>query len=314
MNPLSKMLGEDKEDSILSVGHIALDYIFDVEKLPEPNTSVQIPSVRRYYGGAACNVSVGVSKLGVKSGIISCVGRDFESSGYADYLKKLNIDLSRVYYSDEEETPKAWIFTDRDDNQITFFLWGAAKHYKELSAPKFDNKIIHLATGDPEYNLKCAKKGKECNSLVSFDPGQDLPQYSSETLNEIFDYTNILFTNKYEYERILKLLNIGLDDLRDKVDVLVITYGKDGSIIYTKNDSINIPSINVEHVVDPTGAGDSYRAGFLVGCLKGYSLEICGYLGSVVSSYVIEKIGCQVNMPSWDMVVSRLSDNGIEIK
>jgi sugar/nucleoside kinase (ribokinase family) len=303
-----------KKNKIISVGHIALDYIFNVEKFPEPNTSVQIPSARKYYGGAACNVAVGVAKLGLPSGIVSCVGYDFKNSGYERYLKNLGVDISHIYHSEEEETPKAWIFTDENNNQITFFLWGAAKHYKELNPPLFEAEIVHLATGDPEFNAKCSEKARKNNILVSFDPGQDLPLYNKDTMERVIKNTNFLFMNKHEFDRTLKLLNTDLEDLRKKVDVLIITHGKDGSVIYTKDDEIKIPCFKAKEVVDPTGAGDSYRAGFLTGYVKGYSLEQCGLIGSCVASFVVEKKGCQTNLPSWNDVIERLKKEGFTLE
>ena len=296
-------------EKITCVGHTALDYIFNVEKFPEPNSSIQIPSARKYYGGAAANVAVGIKKLDVDSALLSCVGYDFKNSGYERYLKNLGINLSKLYYSEEEETPKAWIFTDKDNNQITFFLWGAAKHYKELNPPNFNSEIVHIATGDPEFNLNCAKKAYG-NNLVSFDPGQDLPQYSKETLLEVIKHTNFLFMNKHEFERASKLLNFDINDYLESVDVLIVTKGSKGSVIYTKDRKIEIPCIKAEKVMDPTGAGDSYRAGFLSAYINDYDLEKCGLIGASTASYVVEAKGCQTNLPTWDKVVERLEKHG----
>ncbi|XRP97601.1 carbohydrate kinase family protein [Methanocaldococcus sp. 16A] len=299
-------------EKITCVGHTALDYIFNVEKFPEPNTSIQIPSARKYYGGAAANTAVGIKKLGVDSELLSCVGYDFKNSGYERYLKNLGINISKLYYSEDEETPKAWIFTDKDNNQITFFLWGAAKHYKELNPPNFNTEIVHITTGDPEFNLKCAKKAYG-NNLVSFDPGQDLPQYSKESLLEIIEHTNLLFMNRHEFERASKLLNFEINDYLERVDALIVTKGSKGSVIYTKDKKIEIPCIKAEVVADPTGAGDSYRAGFLSAYVKGYDLEKCGLIGAATASYVVEAKGCQTNLPTWDKVVERLEKNGFKI-
>ncbi len=302
----------DKMEKITCVGHTALDYIFNVEKFPEPNTSVQIPSARKYYGGAAANTAVGIKKLGVDSELLSCVGYDFKNSGYERYLKNLKINISKLYYSDEEETPKAWIFTDKNNNQITFFLWGAAKHYKEIDPPKFNTEIVHIATGDPDFNLRCAKKAYG-NNLISFDPGQDLPLYSKENLLEIIEHTNFLFMNKYEFEKASKLLNFDIENYLERVDILIVTKGSKGSVIYTKDKKIEIPCIKAEKVIDPTGAGDSYRAGFLSAYIKGYDLEKCGLIASATASFVVEAKGCQTNLPTWDMVIERLKKYGFRI-
>ncbi|ENN95761.1 PfkB domain protein [Methanocaldococcus villosus KIN24-T80] len=297
---------------ITCIGHIALDYIFNIDRFPEPNSSVQIPSAKLYYGGAAANTAVAIKKLGVDCELISCVGYDFKDSRYEKYLKKLGVNISKLYYSEDEETPKAWIFTDKENNQITFFLWGAAKHYKELNPPNFDTNIVHIATGDPDYNLRAAKKayGK---AIVSFDPGQDLPQYSENSLRELIKHTNFLFLNKYEFDRISKMLNFNLDDFLKYVDILVVTKGEKGSTIYTEeNKKIEIPVIKAK-VVDPTGAGDAYRAGFLVAYLKKYPLEKCGLIASAAASFVVEAKGSQTNLPTWDMVLNRLKRHGFNL-
>lgn len=302
-----------KTEKITAVGHIALDYIFNIEKFPDPNTSVQIPTAKKYYGGAACNVAVGVTKLGLNSGIVSCVGYDFKNSGYERYLKNLGVDTSNIYHSDEEETPKAWIFTDKKNDQITYFLWGAAKHYKELNPPCFSADIVHLATGNPEFNISCAKKAKECGALVSFDPGQDLPLYSKEDLEGILKNVDFLFMNNHEHDRILKLLGDNADECINKVKILVVTYGKEGSMIHNGNEEIKIPALTA-NAKDPTGAGDSYRAGFLTAYLKGYDLKECGLIGSCVASFVVEKKGCQTNLPLWDDVINRLEKEIAQIR
>ena len=65
-----------------------------------------------------------------------------------------------------------------------------------------------------------------------------------------------------------------------------------------------IPAVLVESV-DPTGAGDAYKAGFLVALVKGFPLEICGRVGSVTASFVVEQIGCQTNLPDWERMKER---------
>ncbi|MBA2864495.1 carbohydrate kinase family protein [Methanococcus maripaludis] len=300
----------DKIGKITAVGHIALDYIFNVDKFPELNTSMQIPTAKKYYGGAACNVAAEIANLGLNSEILSCVGTDFKASGYGEYLEKLGVSTKSVHVSEEEETPKAWIFTDPQNNQITYFLWGAAKHYPEIEVPEFDSEIVHLATGDPNYNLKCAQKASSKGILVSFDPGQDLTLYSKENMENIIENVDFLFMNNHEFQRTLDLLNISEKELISRVKVLIVTYGKQGSIIYSEDEAIKVPAI-LTQAKDPTGAGDSYRAGFLTAYLKGHDLKNCGLAGSCVASFVVEQVGCQTNLPSWDMVIERLNENNL---
>lgn len=130
-------------------------------------------------------------------------------------------------------------------------------------------------------------------------------------LLEIIEHTNFLFMNKHEFERASNLLNFEIDDYLERVDALIVTKGSKGSVIYTKDKKIEIPCIKAGKVIDPTGAGDSYRAGFLSAYVKGYDLEKCGLIGAATASFVVEAKGCQTNLPTWDKVVERLEKHRI---
>ena len=139
--------------------------------------------------------------------------------------------------------------------------------------------------------------------IVSFDPGQDLVKYSAEELQSILRETDILFANRHEIQRLCKIITKSLSDIRDEVGSVVVTYGTEGSKIYA-NERIEIPPVQVSSV-DPTGAGDGYRAGFLIGFVKGYDLEVCGKIGATVASFVVEKRGTQTNLPNWSQMKER---------
>jgi ribokinase len=73
----------------------------------------------------------------------------------------------------------------------------------------------------------------------------------------------------------------------------------DGSTLYTKGDAEHfIPAVPVK-LADPTGAGDSYRAGFLSAFVRGYSPVTCCRIGTVTASFVVEHVGCQTHLPDW---------------
>jgi len=85
---------------------------------------------------------------------------------------------------------------------------------------------------------------------------------------------------------------------------VVKTFGKDGSIIYA-HEKIKIDAV-VKDSFDPTGAGDSYRAGFLNAFMRGEDLENCGKFASSVSSFIVESEGCQTNVPNFKMAIERM--------
>ncbi len=283
--------------TISVVGHVAFDNIFRVPKLPEANTSIHIKECERFYGGGAANTAAAIARLGGNCELISPVGADFANSEYESHLLKLGVKLNKLIRLNGEETAKAYIFTDEKHNQVTYFFWGASRHFPELKTPKVE--MAHLVTASPKFNVRMAQSA----DFISFDPGQDLAMYSKKDLLSILSKTNILFANRHEIQRICKIIGKSFPDLKEEVETVVITYDAEGSKIYA-GDVIEIPSLKV-HSIDPTGAGDGYRAGFLVGLTKNYDMEMCGKIGTTVASFIVEQKGCQTKLPDWKQMKER---------
>lgn len=288
--------------TISVVGHAAIDLLFDVENIAVHNESHPIINYDQYYGGGAANIAIAIAILGGKAQLVSAVGGDFASSGYEAELEKYGVDLSLLYRFPEKKSTRAFVFTDREHQQSTYFHWGASEKLKELEAPEVD--FVHLATSDSTYNARIAKKA----DFVSFDPGQDLVTYSRENLESILENTNMLFTNKHEIERVCDMTGKSFDDVLSMIETVVVTYDASGSKIYNSGEEITIPVVPVE-ALDPTGAGDAYRAGFLLAYTRGYPLEACGKIGSTVASFAVQNIGCQTDLPTWDIMKARYEDN-----
>lgn len=299
----------DKND-LLAIGHTAFDYIIQVNQFPEPNSSTAIKTLKTPFGGAAANVAVVAANLGLKSSLISAVGEDFIGSEYQKKLKGLDINLEGMILIEDEKTPTAFVVTNSNNDQISYFYWGAAAYFKNSDIPvkTIENAhAVHLATGDPGFNSRCGQVAHENEKLISFDPGQDLHMYSPEDLKKVLKISNILFGNHHEIDRIMKILKIDINQLRMLGPKIVVkTIGQDGSIIYA-DEKIKIDA-KLTKTIDPTGAGDSYRAGFLKGYLNGEDLETCGNLASAVASFVVEAEGCQTNIPNYDMALKRMKE------
>ena len=288
-------------------GHTSVDYLMTVPAIAGPNQSSRISDCKEYFGGGAANVAAAVARLGGDAELISPVGCDFFSSGYDKHLSEFGVDLSKVFHLTDLSLSKAFVLTDADSNQTTYFYWGAAAKLCEMEPPIVD--LVHMVTADCFFNAKMSQAA----DFVSFDPGQDLVTYEKEPLNTILENTDILFANRHEIELVSEISGKTLDDLKKMIGLIVVTYDKDGSILY-ENEIVDgqylgttetkISAVWVE-AADPTGAGDAYKAGFLTAFVKGYAPKICCQIGSVVSSFVVEKIGCQTNLPTWVQMSER---------
>jgi sugar/nucleoside kinase (ribokinase family) len=297
-----------KKRDLLAVGHTAFDYIIKVKDFPFPNSSTSINSMKTFYGGAAANVAMVSSKLGLNVSLVSAIGEDFEGSDYESTLYDHDIDIDDMIRIKDDKTPTAFVLTDSNQDQISYFYWGAASQFKNSKPPEeaiMNVKSVHLATGDPKFNGKCGNVARDEEKIISFDPGQDLHMYSSSELRGVIKICDILFGNHHEIDRILNILDMNIDEMRDYGPSIVVkTLGKDGSIIYSK-DEIKIDPV-YRKPFDPTGAGDSYRAGFMKAYLNGNSLKNCGRFASAVASFIVEAEGCQTNIPDKEMVQKRM--------
>jgi len=140
---------------------------------------------------------------------------------------------------------------------------------------------------------------------VSIDPSQETYRlWGRELLAEGLTMSSALFCNEYEAKVIEERLDLGsVMDL--DLPLVVRTDGPKGSVAKVDGEMVDIPQVRPSKVVDPTGCGDSYRAGFYSGLYHGYSVKESLVLGSAVSSFVIEKTGALTDTPTWEMVEER---------
>ncbi|WP_321505956.1 carbohydrate kinase family protein [uncultured Methanoregula sp.] len=279
------------------VGHTAIDHISKVAHLPEKNCSTHITDRQIYFGGGAANIAAGIAMLGGDTTLISCVGGDFYGSDYDAWMEKLGV-RQQFFEVPEAHTPTAFMFTDEAGDQMTFFEWGASKVFAQSEPPALP--FVHMATADPEFNCRVAEKSE----FASFDPGQDVFWYTKEQLDSILGNIDILFANQHEIEHMCRTLGTSRDSIVSRVTMAIFTMSGDGSTLYTGGKEHFIPVVPVT-LSDPTGAGDSYRAGFLTAYVQGYSPLTCCRIGTVTASFVVEHVGCQTHLPTWTQMTER---------
>lgn len=294
---------------LLVVGHTAVDLIMEIEEFPEPNSSVSANNLKKLKGGAAANVAVVGATLGLKTGLLTAAGEDFQDSEYKKKFDELEIDTSATLIAENETFATAVIINDKENNQTTYFSWGASKLFKEQNPQESiieKSQAVHLATGDPIFTLKCARIANKLGKTISFDPGQDLHLYNKETLLEVIKLINILFCNHHEIHMIEECLGKPIPEiLKMGPEIIIKTCGEKGSYIYTGDEVQHIPA-NIRKCIDPTGAGDSYKAGFLSEYLKTGDVINSAKLASSVASFIIEKQGTQTNIPSKEDAIKRM--------
>lgn len=303
---------------ILAIGHLNNDYILDVADFPPVGGSATVKHLNTYDGGTAANVAVVASNLGVKTAFYTYVGHDFINTPYFNRIKNMDYCLGILREVPDLNTSTCFVLNDIDKNQKSYIYQGAATQFNTGEVPTEwikQSKIIHLTTAAPLYNVYSAHEAQLANKKVSFDPGQNLREYNSERLSQVLVNTDYLFGNEDEINSILQIADGDVELLLNNWDIqfMVQTLGSKGSKMYYRTPLDFVDTITADPVpvkaVDPTGAGDSYKAGFLSAYLKGKTYKECLGFASTVASFVVEKQGCQTNIPTLEQVLERAAEN-----
>ncbi|WP_243311323.1 carbohydrate kinase family protein [Fundidesulfovibrio agrisoli] len=288
---------------ILVSGSVAYDRImtfpgkFADHILPEKihilNVCFLVDGLTEKFGGTAGNIAYTMSLLGEKPTIIASAGKDFEP--YAAWLAQLGLSMEGIRRVPEEFTPGAYITTDQSDNQITGFNPGAMKVQSGFSVEGFDPaKTMGIVAPGCLADMKhyCARY-KELGIPFFFDPGQNIPAFSGEDLAEMLTGASFLITNDYELQMIMNATGLSKGAILHRVDTLITTLAENGVAINEKGVESTVPAAAVSAVKDPTGAGDSFRAGLLCGLARGKSLAVAARMGAVAAAYCVERHGTQ---------------------
>lgn len=305
---------------ILITGSLAYDQIMDfpgefqdhihADKLHILNVSFLVNTLRKGFGGTAGNIAYTLSLLGINSEIMGAVGVDF--APYLSFLKKHHIGTKYLKIIKSEKTSSAFGITDKKDNQIWGFYTGADKFSHNLSISKIKDPIemAVIAPQNPKAMLNFVRQYQGKKIPYLFDPGMQLPWFEKGNLLKAFMGAKIIIGNDYEVRVMEKKTGIGnLHTLAAKNKIIITTLGDQGSVISNIRDKIRIKAAKPLRIVDPSGAGDSFRGGFLAGFLRRFDLKVCGQMGSMAACFAVEKYGTTNHSYSLKEFARRFKEN-----
>ncbi len=289
--------------NIIVSGSLAYDRIMDFpgkfsdhllpDKLHILNVCFVVNSLMERFGGTAGNIAYSLALLGESPLILSTCGQDFDR--YETWLKRQGLSLEGIKQIENVLTASAYITTDKSDNQITAFNIGAMNYPSEF---RFDgvnpkDSLAIVSPGNLEDMLAYSRSHKERKIPYIFDPGQQIPVFSGEELAEVITGAELLVSNDYELEMISQATGLNESALLERCKAIITTLGEQGSRIKTPQGQTDIPAARASDVVDPTGAGDAYRAGLIKGLVMGKDLVESARLGAACASFTVEHLGTQ---------------------
>ena len=268
------------------------------------NVAFLVPDMRREFGGCAGNIAYTLQMLGGDARIMATVGDDF--APYDDRLQRLGLSQDHIRTVPGSFTAQAFITTDLDDNQITAFHPGAMNYAHQNHVA--DAKGVKLGIVAPDGRdgmIQHAREFHEADIPFIFDPGQGLPMFGGQELEEFVRLADYVTVNDYEAQMLQERTGKKLDALAKLVKAIVVTMGAKGAVVHAGGKQIEIPSVTPDAVLDPTGCGDAFRGGLLYGLASGADWEMTGRLASLMGSLKIAFRGGQNHRIGRDEIADR---------
>ena len=305
--------------SIIVTGSIAWDYLmrfpghFKEHILPgqdKISLSFLVDEKERHRGGTAPNIAYNLALLGERPRIVGAAGMDF--ADYKTWLESVGVDTSLIQIHPDEFTATFSVITDLEQNQIASFHTGAMARAREIDLRKIGAANIDWVIISPDDPVAMENHTQACRDMgVNFiyDPSQQLARISGDAFMRSVQGAKVLTVNDYELEMAKKLSGLDEAGLLEIVEAIVVTRGPDGASVLTRAGETRVPAAQPEAVREPTGVGDAFRAGLLVGLKAGYNWETILKLGNSSAVYVIEQMGTQNHTYSRAQFLARVREN-----
>jgi adenosine kinase len=291
--------------STVVTGSIAFDYLmsfpgkFTEHFLPEHMSRVSlsflVDSMDKRRGGCAPNIAYTMALLGERPRLLATAGQDFDD--YRRWLEAAGVDTSLVREVAGKFTASFFCSTDTENNQIASFYTGAMANAGELSFRGVEDcRLAIISPNDPGAMVQYAEECRTLGIPFIWDPGQQCARMAGSELSDGIEGSALVICNDYEFELIRQKTSLDETSVLSHTGALVITRGEDGCSIYTKSGRMDVPAVTPTRIVDPTGVGDAFRAGYMTGMSERVDKSdhvVCARMGAVAATYALEHLGGQ---------------------
>ena len=317
-------------DKIIGMGNALVDVLVRIdddsllEKLHLPKGSMQLiqedtlSEIRKYTsgmkihrstGGSAGNTVCALAALGANPGFIGKIGQDETGAFFGDTLRQRGVNALLATCDLPSGIASTFISTDGERTFGTYLGAAATLRAEDLSRKMFAGYNYLYIEGyllqDHDLMLRAVQLAKEEGLQVCLD----MASYNVvEAERDFFDqlivkYVDIVFANESEALAYTgKAPHEALEEIASKCSIAVVKTGKEGSLVKKGTEVIQLFSCPVDNVLDTTGAGDFYAAGFMYGLTCGYSLEKCVQISTILATAVIQEVGTTLPAKKWDEI------------
>lgn len=265
-------------------------------------------------GGSAGNTILGLANLDAETGFIGKVGKDEYGEFFRNNLERNKIEDKLLTGGLPSGVASTFISSDGERTFGTYLGAAASLKAEDFSLEMFKGYTYFYIEGylvqDHAMILRAIELAKEaglqvCMDLASYNIVEQEKEFLSLLVNK---YVDILFANEEEAKAFVgQEPEEAVDTLSGMCSVAVVKTGAKGAYIRKGTEKVYVPAVRVEKVVDTTGAGDYFAAGFLHGLIGGHSLEKCAKIGSILGASIIQVIGANLEEARWDEIKLNIS-------
>ncbi len=305
-----------KDDSILekfSLPKGSMQLVDDIKSELIKSETLNL-KISQASGGSAANTIHGLAKLGVGTAYIGSIGKDENGNFFENDMK--NAGIRTILSRRNSSTGTAVTLISADSERTFATHLGAAVELgpDDLKPDDFKDYDMLYIEGYAIYNKPLIEKACRIATDKTMKVVIDLASYNvvesslADFKDIIGNYADILFANEEEAKAYTgKGPEEALEAISNECEIAVIKIGSQGSWIRRGSEIIKVGTPQVK-LIDTTGAGDLYAAGFLYGYSCNCNLEICGQYGSLVAGRVIEILGARMDDNIWYEIKKRIKE------
>jgi ribokinase len=289
-------------EKVLVLGSINIDFVSFVSRYPQPGETLVSNDFGIFQGGKGANQAIALAKLVVPTMMLGKVGKDVLSDFALSSLQESGVDITGISTSQKSSTGSASIWVNAQGQNSIVIYPGANGEVDEdyiIQHEKFFDDASWLLTQFeiPLESILLALKFAKKHGLKTIMDPAPVRKISN---NDVWGLVDYLLPNEIELreltytENILKAIRI----LKSRgVKEVIVKLGKQGAGYEEKGTFNLFPAVPVEQVVDTTGAGDCFIAGFLYGMLQQEDIAQAIQVANLTASYSIQKKGAAISFP-----------------
>lgn len=277
---------------VLLTANTRFTRLFDSRSNKSLSVGFHVESEHVSFGGPAANIAFHLARQGVDAHPIAAVGSDF--APYDDWLEENGISKSGLLVVPHLKTPRAYIQTDVEQNQILAFCVGAMRESCRCAIPSVQPSMCVIGPDDRTAILKRLEQFPKLRAPILFDPGQAITALEPGDIRQAITVCDLMIVNDYELHFVITKLGCTRDELIGQLaEGLIVTNGERGSRFFGQDIEHHVAAVPCPRPVDPTGCGDAFRAGLIAARLQGHSLPDAMSAGSLLASEVLSQYGAQ---------------------